>query len=149
MEEPSSKPSKPDQLIADFFKSQTVFTLATSFQDQPHCATCFYAYSEEYNMLIFKSSEKTDHIQQSLANSLVGGSILPDKLQTGKIKGIQFKGRLIVSEGQCLSDLKKTYYAKYPFALAMGGEIWTIALNWIKFTDNTLGFGKKIKWEDA
>lgn len=149
MEQPSSKSPKPDQLIANFFKAQTVFTLATSEHDQAHCSTCFYAYSEEYNMLVFKSSEKTDHIRHALANNLVGGSVLPDKLQTGKIKGIQFKGKLVEPETQCLSDLKKTYYAKYPFALAMGGEVWTIELSWIKFTDNTLGFGKKIKWECA
>lgn len=149
MEQLSSKPAGPDQLITSFFKAQTVLTLATSSQEQPYCATCFYAYNEEYNMLVFKSSEHTAHIQQSLANNLVGGSVLPDKLQTGKIKGIQFKGRLVEPDSQCLSDLKKTYYAKYPFALAMSGEIWTIALNWIKFTDNTLGFGKKIKWESV
>ncbi|PRY53980.1 hypothetical protein B0I27_103453 [Arcticibacter pallidicorallinus] len=147
MEQPTSKQARPDQLIASFFKAQTVFTLATSAHDQPYCSTCFYAYSEEYNMLVFKSSEHTDHIQQALLNNLVGGSVLPDKLQVGKIKGIQFKGKLVEPESQCLSDLKKTYYAKYPFALAMGGEIWIIELSWIKFTDNTLGFGKKIKWE--
>jgi uncharacterized protein YhbP (UPF0306 family) len=29
----------------------------------------------------------------------------------------------------------------------MPGEIWTIKINRIKYTDNTLGFGKKIIWE--
>jgi uncharacterized protein YhbP (UPF0306 family) len=149
MEQPSSNPARPDKLIASFFKAQTVFTLATSVQDQPYCSTCFYAYSEEHNMLVFKSSEQTDHIKQALMNNLVSGSVLPDKLQRGKIKGIQFKGKLVEPESQRLSDLKKTYYTKYPFALAMGGEVWTIELSWIKFTDNTLGFGKKIKWERA
>lgn len=149
MEQPASKSAKPDQLIADFLKAQTVFTLATCEDDQPHCSTCFYAYSEQYNMIVFKSSEKTEHIRQVLLNNLVGGSVLPDKLQTGKIKGVQFKGKMFEPESQCLSDLKKTYYAKYPFALAMGGEVWVIQLSWIKFTDNTLGFGKKIKWESA
>lgn len=149
MEQPSSRSARPDKLIASFFKAQTVFTLATSSHDQPHCSTCFYAYSEEYNMLVFKSSEQTDHIKQALLNNLLGGSVLPDKLQTGRIKGIQFKGKLIEPDTQCLSDLKKTYYSKYPFALTMGGEVWAIELKWIKFTDNTLGFGKKIKWESV
>src|SRR5690349_19921459 len=126
MEQPSSNPSRPDKLIASFFKAQTVFTLATSAQDQPYCSTCFYAYSEEHNMLVFKSSEQTDHIQQALINKLVSGSLISYKLQRGKIKGIQFKDKLDETVTQCLSDLKKTYYTKYPFALAMGGEVWTI-----------------------
>lgn len=138
---------KPDKLIVEFLQAQTVLTYATSIENEPYCATCFYAYDEEHGMLIFKSSEETLHVQQGLLNHRVAGSVLPDKLQTGKVKGIQFKGQFGVPPEDKLSDLKKTYYKKYPFALAMSGALWIIELNLIKFTDNTLGFGKKIYWE--
>ncbi|EOR93739.1 hypothetical protein ADIARSV_3079 [Arcticibacter svalbardensis MN12-7] len=147
--EPPLVMTKPDKLIVDFITNQTVVTIATSVDDDPYCATCFFAYNEEHTTLVFKSSEDTEHIKQGLINSSVAGSVLPDKLLTGKVKGLQFKGILGSASTSVLIDLKKTYYKKYPFALAMGGEVWIIDLTWIKYTDNTLGFGKKIEWEKA
>jgi uncharacterized protein YhbP (UPF0306 family) len=43
-------------------------------------------------------------------------------------------------------DASSHYHKKYPFALAMPGEIWTVQINSIKMTDSKLGFGKKITW---
>lgn len=137
----------PDQLIIAFLKSQTVLTLATAVFNKPYCATCFYAYSEQSNVLIFKSSKDTVHVQNGLQNNLVSGSILPDRLIAGKVKGVQFSGVFSSPDAGLLDEAKKKYYKKYPFALAVPGEIWVVRLNALKFTDNTLGFGKKLIWE--
>jgi uncharacterized protein YhbP (UPF0306 family) len=32
-------------------------------------------------------------------------------------------------------------------ALAMPGKVYAIRLQWMKMTDSTLGFGKKVVWE--
>lgn len=136
-----------DKRIVSFLQSTTVLTLATSEGNVPYCAACFYAYSEKYNSLIFKSSADTLHIIQGLNNRYVAGAVLPDRLVTGKVKGIQFAGTFCRAEGDRQDDLQKEYYKKYPFALAMGGDIWAVELTWIKFTDNTLGFGKKLIWQ--
>ncbi len=136
-----------DKRIVSFLQAQTVLTMATSADNIPYCAACFYAYSEKHNCLVFKSSSDTAHIVQGLNNRRVAGSVLPDKLITGKVKGVQFAGNFTMAEGDLQSDLQKEYYKRYPFALAMGGDLWVIELSWIKFTDNTLGFGKKVVWE--
>ncbi|RXF71717.1 hypothetical protein [Arcticibacter tournemirensis] len=137
---------KVDKRIVAFIQSQSVLTIATSANNMPYCATCFYAYSENANALVFKSSAETTHIAQGIENRHVAGSVLPDKLVTGKVKGIQFSGILDRVDAAHQDDLQKVYYKKYPFALAMGGELWVIKLSWIKFTDNTLGFGTKVIW---
>ena len=136
-----------DNAISTFIKSQTALTIATCIDNVPFCATCFYAFSEKYNSLVFKSSRDTQHIKEALQNKFVAGTITPDKSEIGKIKGIQFSGVFIEPTGDQLDEAKKGYYKKYPFAIAFKGELWLINLTFIKYTDNTLGFGKKLKWE--
>lgn len=135
-----------DNRVVSFLQAQTALTLGTCADNIPYCSACFYAYSAADNVLVFKSSESTSHTQQGLANERVSVSILPDKLITGKVQGIQMAGLFFRPDGELLSSLKKVYYKKYPFALAIGGELWAVKPIWIKFTDNTLGFGKKLIW---
>lgn len=136
-----------DKKISAFIKAQTALTMATSVDAIPYCATCFYAYMEEENVLVFKSDAETKHIADALNNNQVAGSILVDKTEVGKIKGIQFNGTFFIPKDAQLKDAQKVYYFKYPYAAAMKGDLWAIELTSVKFTDNTLGFGKKLKWE--
>ncbi len=136
-----------DQNILSFLQSQTVVNIATCENNVPYSASCFYAYSDKYNSLIFKSNIETKHISQGLKNNDVAGTIIPDKSDFTKIKGIQFSGIFTMPTDKLLSEANRTYYAKYPFALAMKGNIWIIKLTRIKLTDNTLGFGVKLHWE--
>ena len=36
---------------------------------------------------------------------------------------------------------------RFPFARAMETDFFTIRIDWMKMTDNTLTFGKKLIWE--
>lgn len=137
-----------DKRITDFMHTQTVCTMAVNNPDmQPVCASCFYVFDAKHGLIIFKSESSTNHISYGLANSAVGGTILPDRLVKQQIQGIQFEGELLPHANPYLLDAKKLYYLKYPFAAVMSGHIWAIKLNYIKFTDNGLGFGRKIIWE--
>lgn len=136
-----------NERIISFLRKNTNLTLATSADNVPYCANCFYAYEEQHDLLIFKSSPDTNHIRQALQNRAVAGSITPDKLDAAKIQGVQFHGEFLEPENERLDSLRKTYYKKYPFAMAFPGSIWVIELTAIKMTDNTLGFGKKIEWK--
>lgn len=144
-----SETNSIDSRIVEFIKGQTAFTLATCIGQLPYCCTCFYSFLEDTKALVFKSSKDTHHIQEGMQNKNVAGSLLPDKLQTGKVKGIQLNGILYEPEGDLLNAAKKSYYKKYPFAVAFEGDIWVVELSRLKFTDNTLGFGKKLIWEKA
>lgn len=136
-----------DERIKNFILGQKNLTLCTSENNQPYCASCFYAFIREENILVFKSAKTTKHISQALVNNKVAGTILPDLDDPGTIKGIQFTGIFIPPIDNHLEKLRKVYYKKFPFARAVAGDLWVIELISIKMTENTLGFGKKIIWE--
>ncbi len=121
-------------------------TIATVANKQPYCASCYYAFDPQKAWLIFKSSPQTKHIEDILCNPLVAGSILPDKSSVGTIQGIQFSGKAVEATEE-FKSAKNIYHSKFPFALAMNGDIWVIQLTQMKFTNNKLGFGKKISWQ--
>lgn len=135
-----------NEAITQFIDSQTVLTLATCENNVPVCASCYYAFDAAFGWLVFKSSPNTQHIKNILDNPEVAGSILPDKSTVANIKGIQFSGRACIYSNE-FEQGKNLYYNKFPFARAMSGDIWIVELTKIKYTNNTLGFGKKLIWE--
>ena len=142
----ANSPAMPEQIIT-FLEEQTVVTIATSVNDQPYCASCYYAYVPGDNLLVFKSDSDTRHIEEALQNNQVGGTVLPDNVTKVKPKGVQFTGIFSKAESGIGEKAKKAYLKKYPVAGIFRGDIWVIELSKIKFTDNTLVFGKKTLWE--
>ncbi len=149
MTEQQTTDNTVDKKIVSFLQSQTALTLATSINNEPYCSSCFYAYSDKLNLIVFKSSPETKHVIQGLENERVALSVLPDKLVTGKVQGIQLSGSFFRPDGEELAACQRVFYKKYPFAMAIGGELWAVRPKAIKFTDSTLGFGKKVLWEAA
>jgi uncharacterized protein len=98
-------------------------------------------------LLYFKSGSSAHHSQILLQNPVVAGTIQADKLNTLAIKGIQFNGRILHPKNELCSQADSVYHKRFPFALAMAGEIWTLQPEVIKMTDNTLSFGKKLHWQ--
>jgi uncharacterized protein YhbP (UPF0306 family) len=82
-----------------------------------------------------------------LQNPVVAGTIHQDKINTLAIKGIQFTGRILDPNNELCSQAESVYHKRYPFALAMPGDMWTLQPETIKMTDNTLSFGKKLHWQ--
>ena len=134
-------------LIWDFLAERNVFTLATASGGQPYCTPCFYAFDPIGKRLVFKSNMETRHIKELTLEPRVAGSILPEQLAIGQVKGIQFTGNCVQLEEKEKGALKQRYYEKYPIALATDGELWTVTLHFIKLTDSRLGFGKKVRWK--
>ncbi len=132
--------------IIDFINEHHVLTLATSNNNLPYCANCFYAYDNEKNKLIFTSDDNTKHISDIKNNNIIAGSIVLETKTVGKIQGIQFNG--IISKPQ--DDYKKTanklYLKRFPYAILKNTKLWIVDLTFIKMTDNRLGFGKKLIW---
>lgn len=134
--------------ISQFIKKQTCAGICcVNTKGYPYCFSSFYAFNDEDGMLYFKSSADTNHINYLKVNPEIAGTILPDKLQTLVVKGIQFRGILLAQQDALANHAAKYYYSKYPFALAIPGEVWTIKIHTIKMTDSSIGFGKKIIWD--
>ena len=132
-----------DKRITDFIKRHHVLTLATvSSEGAPYCAACFYAYDKERNRLIFTSDDSTRHAQQMLENKKVAIGITLETRIVGKVLGAQICG---IAERGDEKD-KATYIKRFPYAAVAPLNIWAVEPTFIKLTDNTLGFGKKLIW---
>lgn len=133
-----------DKRIVDFIKRHHVLTLATvSCEGEPYCAACFYAYDKERNRLIFTSDNTTTHAQQMLQNRSVACGITLETRIVGKVQGVQICG---IAERGDDTD-KATYIKRFPYAAVAPLNIWAVEPTFIKLTDNTLGFGKKLIWK--
>jgi uncharacterized protein YhbP (UPF0306 family) len=136
------------QHIANFISQQSVASICCiGPEGDLHCFSCYYAYQEKQELLFFKTSDNSQHMQYLLVNPVLAGTILPDKLNKVVSKGIQFNGRLVSPGHAQGNDAQKFYHRRYPFALAMKGTVYTIRLDWLKMTDNSLGIGTKLVWD--
>lgn len=141
-----SKTNLPDERVVRFLKAHHVMTLATVNKGIPYCSNLFYAWMEEELMFVFTSSADTRHAADAATNGQVAGSVVLETRIVGKIQGIQFQGQMYRPEGELLGKAKKRYLRRFPYAAVMDLELWVLEVEFIKMTDNQLGFGKKIIW---
>jgi len=137
----------PEKRMVDFIKEHHVLTLATTIENNPWCANCFYTYLEDENCFVFTSDDDTKHVKDVFRNKNVAGSVVLETSVVGKIQGIQFRGVMERPTENLQRKVKKAYLKKFPFAALMNTSLWVLHLNYIKMTDNRLGFGKKLIWE--
>lgn len=138
---------KPDSRITEFIRQHHVLTMATSLDNRPWCANCFYTYLEDENAFVFTSDEDTRHMREATKNKAVSGSIVLETETIGKIQGIQFEGLLEKPAEAFYGKYKIAYLKRFPYAIVSTSPIWVVFINHIKFTDNRLGFGKKLVWK--
>lgn len=133
----------PEKRIVSFIARHHVLTLATATSEgMPYCAACFYAYDKARNVIVFTSDDNTTHAQQMVANSSVACAINLETRVVGKVQGLQICGT--VRRGA--EDDKMVYIKRFPYAAVAPLNIWVVEPNFMKLTDNTLGFGKKLIW---
>ena len=135
-----------DSKIIRFFRKHHVLTIATTVDNEPWCANCFYVYLEDENALVFTSDSETRHGKEFVKNRLVAGSVVLETLVIGKIRGIQFQGIISEPEGDLVSRIRTAYLKRFPVAALMDTKLWIVKLTLIKMTDNRFGFGKKLIW---
>jgi len=129
--------------IVAFIEKHHLLTLATCHEGKPYCASCFFAFVEESPTFVFATDENTRHGKEALSNPNVAGTVALETNILGKVQGIQFTGIFREAKG----DESKAYFKKFPYALAMNPKLWSIEIETIKFTDNTMGFGRKIEYK--
>lgn len=101
---------------------------------------------ESENALVFTTDVDTRHGREFGLNSLVAGTIALETRIPGKIRGVQFQGRVSVAGGERLKRARRSYLKRFPYAVAMDIYLWIIDITFLKLTDNRLGFGKKLLW---
>jgi len=128
--------------IQSFLHKHHILSLATCSNNQPCCCNVFYVYDSEKNHFIFASSDDTGHIKNIKINNNVAGTIHLDTDIVSKILGVQFKGKAELYKGD-----KIIYFKRFPLSVILKPKLWCIQVEWLKMTDNRLGFGKKLIWQ--
>lgn len=132
-----------DEKIIAFLKKHHLLTLATAHENIPYCASCFYAFLDASSRFIIATdTQKTRHGKEALENTHIAGTVALETNIVGKIQGVQFTGVF----KEATEAEKKAYFKRFPYALAMQPSLWSIEIRYLKFTDNTLGFGKKLEF---
>ena len=137
-----------DTLILDFIKEHHVLTVACLSRDggEIWCANAFYVYDLEEDVFIITSGEETLHVRLFGENPSVAGSVVLETEEIGKIRGLQFSGKVRRCEGGLFDRSRLKYLKRFPYAVFKRGEVWEIVPDVMKYTDNRLGFGKKLYW---
>ena len=60
-----------DSRVIKFFRKHHVLTIATTVNDEPWCANCFYVYLKEANSIVFTTDSDTRHGKAFLINQIV------------------------------------------------------------------------------
>ena len=133
-----------DERIVKFLKKMHLASVSAIDDDgQPYAFSAFYAFDEISFSLLLASSNESSHIKFLKNSKLVAGTVALDTKIVGKIEGVQFQGAMReTSESE-----REIYFKRFFYAKAMDPKIWSISLEKVKFTSNTLGFGKKIFWQ--
>lgn len=136
-----------DAKIGKFIGRHHVMTIATVGEGgEPYCANLFYSYIPAENIFVFTSGPTTRHSAEMYGNPVVAASIVLETKVVGKIQGIQMQGVVKRPEGAELKAARSSYIRRFPYAVAADLDLWTFAPSFMKLTDNTLGFGKKLIW---
>ncbi|HNW96899.1 MAG TPA: hypothetical protein PKK00_00645 [Bacteroidales bacterium] len=136
-----------DTKIIKFIKKHHVLTLATSNDNIPYCCSCFYVYNEKENYFLVTSDKNTRHISEVVIQPHVSGAIALETTMIGKIQGIQFTGTMKEVKQEEFNIEKIKYIKRFPIAAFAELLLWRIVPDFIKFTDNRLGLGKKMIWQ--
>jgi len=135
----------PDRLIK-FIEEHHLLTLAVSDETDIWCSHAFYVFIEEEAAFLITSEDHTRHIQLAQRRDVIAGGIALETDKIGDIRGLQFKAVIDKCDDSFLGPYKMKYLKRFPYAILKGGDLWRLTITEAKFTDNRLGFGKKIKW---
>ena len=130
--------------IEQFIGRHHVLTLASATTTgAPYCCNCFYAYDAATGAFIFTSDPPTNHGKMMCENDRVAASIVLETRTVGKVQGLQITGKV----KQAIDGDKLLYLKSFPYAVVADLHLWRLEADFLKLTDNTLGFGKKLIWQ--
>ena len=138
-----------DSRIIEFIKEHHLAALAATDGTEIWSWHAFYVLLEEEMSFVITSEEKTRHIGifRQGQSDIVTGAIGLETEQIGLIRGVQFNARMELCAESYVNRYRLSYLRRFPYAILKGGDLWILRITEIKFTDNRLGFGKKIIWK--
>jgi uncharacterized protein YhbP (UPF0306 family) len=131
--------------IGRWLGKQHVVTWCVARDDELWCANAFYVYDPEKVAFYLLSDENAPRPNDRGKRQRGRDGQRPAK-SVALIRGVQFKGKIRRLAGEEEAAMRKRYVSRFPVARMLSAPVWEIRPDEIKFTDNTLGFGKKLHW---
>ncbi len=138
-----------------FLQAHNTLTLATVGPDgRPHACALFYA-TDDALTLYFLSDPNTAHARHIGSGAAVAATIEANNQDWRSIRGVQLHGfARPCNPGEEERKASAVYAARFPFigrAESLAGPLararyYQITPSWIRFIDNTRGFGFKEEW---
>lgn len=132
--------------ISRWLSKQHVVTWCVASEGELWCANAFYVYDPQRVAFYLLSEETTRHGQMTGKQAPVAGTVNGQPKTVALIRGVQFKGEIRLLEGDDAAEKRARYVRRFPVARMLSAPVWELRLDEVKFTDNTLGFGKKLHW---
>ena len=132
--------------ISRWLAKQHVVTWCVQQEGELWCANAFYLFDAQKVAFYILTEEKTRHAQMTGVEAKVAGTVNGQPKSVALIRGVQFSGEIKRLEEGESAMLRERYNRRFPIARALSAPVWEIRLDEIKFTDNTLGFGKNMIW---
>lgn len=132
--------------ISRWLAKQHVVSWCVAKEGELWCANAFYVYDPQRVAFYLLSEETTRHGQMTGQQAPVAGTINGQPKTVALIRGVQFKGEIRLLSGEEAEEKRALYVKRFPVARMLSAPVWELRLDKLKFTDNTLGFGKKLHW---
>lgn len=134
-----------ERIIA-YLQAHNTMTLATESKSIPFACSLFYV--NDGLDLYFVSEAKTRHALNLAENFSVGVTISEDHRDWRAIQGIQLDGTCEMLGAIETARPLALYAKKFPFVAQLGAamakvKFFKITPRWVRFVDNTRGFGFK------
>ena len=132
--------------VIAYLEAHNTLTLATENNSIPFACSLFYV-NDELD-LYFVSETKTRHALNIEENFSVGVTISEDHRDWLTIQGIQLDGTCEALGAVQTARPLALYVKKFPFVATLGAamakvKFFKITPRWVRFIDNTRGFGFK------
>lgn len=132
--------------ISRWLEKHHVVSWSVARDGELWAASAFYIWDREKAAFYLLSEESTRHAQMSGRCAPVAGTVNGQPRTIAMIRGVQFRGEICMLEDNESAALRERYCRCFPVARGMTAPVWELRVNELKFTDNTLGFGKKLSW---
>lgn len=135
------------EAIWSYLLSNHVLSITAYSRNDAWSANLFYAGDPQQDCVYVMSSISTKHGALMKQQPVVSGTISGQEEDMTKLKGIQFLGiATVLPESDCDTALA-IYQQRFPIAKHMQETLWKITFTVLKYTDNSLGFGTKLFWQ--
>ncbi|VYT62774.1 YhbP family protein [Metakosakonia massiliensis] len=132
--------------ISRWLAKQHVVSWCVSSGDALWCANAFFVFDPQKVAFYLLSEDKTRHARMTGEQAKVAGTVSGQPKTVALIRGLQFSGEIRRLSEEESVEPRARYNRRFPVARVLSAPMWEIRLHELKFTDNTLGFGKKLYW---